>query len=910
MSSNGLEESAAQESAAQESLVQESLVQESVGQESLGQESAAQESAAQESLVQESVVQESLGQESAAQESAAQESAAQESSPQESSPQEFSPQESAAQESAAQESAAQESSAQESSAQESAAQESSAQESSAQESAAQESSAQESLQSTFDTIGYLTVTGPFVLPTDPAYTFDDNFVFLTEAQLKSMSTQEIANYKNTVSTSIGLEYSTLAVNQANYAIYNLYIQLYQSTINGVKYQLQYNAASNYTLKQIQTDLDLQDKNTRIKIEYYESEIDEKTKIMDESISSISSLSRKLSSLDLTIPYIGGGLEYSTLYIKSLGYDALIAEKEAELDKLNADVDTAAFEESTLYKNYVDSTLRWKITSNTLDKLHTRSNAIRTMLTRSLIDIATAEDEYNSTVVGISTLSSLRELVSLRTLYENELAKLAAEENNYIDSQNIFTTADVQYQNIWSGGSIQNVTNTSATSQQSIALQARSMAQAQLYEASTSRHAARLSVSKLQTLLGLAKTSHYEATLDALEATVVSKSYLANTLKNYKLSSLQSVARFSSIYENANIDISTYSGLVKVYSSMYESSIIGASTMSTLNSVDQDRLKRLQEELTVTTHTLSILDDKQKKELDDYEKYILISSIHTRNMLSSMYAASTLSSLYYSTQNAIDFIKYGITSTNKGLIIAKNLFYAQSSILNSQYINLSYLDMQLNDSINTQERAAYEYRETFCRLQKINISRRYDGMVLGVIEAASNATVAAQATSATPVAAIVPNLNTPEIKNTYTTLTSINSFITSFSEIYNAYDEQSSNIKNISTCIDKKSKSWSTLQFYDDAMYYSGYSNTELQPFITSASADYSNKTIQTNDAIEVYSTAQKTIISLKNVVYNKYKSFFGDTDIENQESTISSFMVQGYKQASLNLLKQNLPLTF
>jgi hypothetical protein len=569
-----------------------------------------------------------------------------------------------------------------------------------------------------------------------------------------------------------------------------------------------------------------------------------------------------------------------------------------------DLDTALFQESTLYQNYLDSTLRWRNKVNTVEQLHTRSNAIQSILTRKRIAVQIAEDEYNSTVNGISTLSSLYEYVSLYNIYESSISTQISMENIYIESKTIFTNADIQYQNM------QDITNTRPGSQKSIALQARTMAQAQLEQASTNRYTARLNVSKLKTLLGLANTSYYDTVLDALEATVISKSYLANRLKNFKLSSLESVVKFSSIYENANINLSTYSGLVKVYSTMYESSIIAASTMSSLTEIDRANLKRLEEQSTATAYAISICNTKQKEEMDDYNRYTFIHSIHTRNEISSIYAVSTLSSLYYSTKRAIDSIKDDISSTNKGLLIANNLFYAQSSILNSEYINLSYLDMQLNDSINTQERAAYEYRETFCRLERINISRRYDGMVIGVIQAASNATETAQATSPSPVVPRVPNLNIPEIRYAYATLTSINSFIASFSKIYEAYDGQSSNIKNISTFIDKKSKSWSTLQSHSDKMYYSDYKNTYLQPSINEATADYSNQIKNTKEAIEVYSTTQNTISSLKTIVYTTYKTFFGPTEIENQESTISSFMVKGYKQASLNLLNQNLPFTF
>jgi len=314
--------------------------------------------------------------------------------------------------------------------------------------------------------------------------------------------------------------------------------------------------------------------------------------------------------------------------------------------------------------------------------------------------------------------------------------------------------------------------------------------------------------------------------------------------------------------------------------------------------------------------------------------------------------STVSSFYTSTNNAV------IRMTNRvkelDILIAGNntMIFANSSILNNQLINLAIFDTQIKNNINIQERASYEYRETYCRLKRIDLQNSYESQVLNAIQIAS--TTSGQLQASNPSIAITPtpaNLNTPPITSAYNSLVSINTFLSNFTTIYGAYDMQMSNIQKLSTSIGAQSNAWSTLSFYDSDNFYNvpmptislnmlGGANDEVSgeevvggqqqigglsiilptksfdntrrvmaDKAAAANFDFSQKQEIVATALQTYVAGNKTIASAKQQFSTTYTTFFNGSEILTQESTISSFMISGYNQAIANLAAQGIIFT-
>jgi hypothetical protein len=506
-------------------------------------------------------------------------------------------------------------------------------------------------------------------------------------------------------------------------------------------------------------------------------------------------------------------------------------------------------------------------------------------------------------------------------------------NKYISALTIFTEADIAYTNSIPQQGGKQIGGATVPGNQ-ILWSARNMANQALATAKASKEAAEKLTSELQTLAGIANTYLYDTTITNLENTVIAKMYLLNTLNGYKTSSLKSVAKFSSIYDQAMVDMKEYNAQVKMYSSFYESSLIGASTLLGLADEDNRTIATEQAAADAISWSISSLNVTYDNYTSSYYGYILLSSMYKEQNRMALETLSTVSSFYTSTNNAMITMSNTVDNLDRSIAQSTTAVFAQSSILNSQLINLAIFDTQIKNNVNIQERASYEYRETFCRLKRIDLQNSYESQVLSVIQAAS--TTSGQLQAANPMVAITPttaNLNTPAITNAYTSLTSINSFLSNFNTIYNAYDSQTGNIQNLSTSIGAQNNAWSTLSIYDSAIFYNiiplptmgGGGNDEVQQIgglsmveekrfdnkrremedkAAAANFDFSQKQGIVAMALQTYIMGQKTLASAKQQFSTGYTPFFNGSEILAQESTISSFMISGYRQAIANLAAQ------
>jgi hypothetical protein len=437
-------------------------------------------------------------------------------------------------------------------------------------------------------------------------------------------------------------------------------------------------------------------------------------------------------------------------------------------------------------------------------------------------------------------------------------------------------------------------------------QALQMAEKAKKDALDKKNAADENVATLKTLAGIAQTDVYEATLAALEATVISKIKLANTYMNYKLSSIAAVANFSSMYEDSVLDISTYDGMISMYSSFYESSLAGASTLLGLADEDQREADYEQAQADAISHQMSSMIDDYNANMSSYYGYIDLSTFYVKQLDADKELLSSLSSFYDSTNAAVTAMRSTLDSLNKNLMDTDATYFVESSILNAEIIQQNIFLTQILDSVNSQESASYSYRETYCRLERIDLQTNYEGLVLNAVQLASTQTGIAQESSDTPVPDVAINLNTPDIVASYTTLASLNNFMDSFSTMYYTYDMQTSNIAAISTSLGAEKNTLSTFTFYDEIAYYTPQLINSIRSPWTAASVDYERNKANIPLMMQTYSNAQQTIAAAKQQFSTNYSAFFTPDQIAAQESEISSFMIDGYTNAIQNLAAQGI----
>jgi hypothetical protein len=787
---------------------------------------------------------------------------------------------------------------------------------SAQPSTVEMFSAQPSTTFMFDPTAYQTLTNSntVTIPTGGPYDFNDGFVSLTEDVLQNMSLDELIGYSNVVSTSAGLEYSTILANQAIQSQYDLLIQLSQSTIDGLSYELQLNDAEKFKNAQRQSYLYEQSTLYVSTIAQYEMDISTQSNIILTTTSTIDALTYESGIIDSTIAkedsdFVSSAKGYSTLYYTFLGWDAQLRSQICTIKEISSILENDIRSERAAYENLLDKTQTWVQKSGELSTLYDRDRALRSTLTQQEIDEATAVANHSSTLYGISTLSTMYKAAVANRNYAISLSTLASLTSKHSRSVVVFTEADLAYTN--SIGQTGGKQRGGAVQGDTTLWTARNMASTSMATALYNKKSSEDTTSALRTLAGIANTDLYDATLANLEGTVISKIRLVDTMVRHKEEAIKRVETFSSIYEAAALDMSTYDGLIKMYSTFYESSMVAASTLTGLADEDDATIEREQREADRISWRMSSLGISYDEYTSSYNGYILLSSFYTKRARDKQEEFVTCGGRIEEGRGRIREMSVRITSLDREIMDNNVTIFTQSSIINSEKINLAKFDMQIKDSLNMQERASYEYRETFCRLKRIDLQNSYESQVLNAIKAAS--TMSGQMQAANPGVRINPtpvNLNTPPITNVYTSLTSINSFLDTFTNIYKVYDAQNVNIQSLSTSIGAESNSWSTLLKYDSDNFYSVIIDPSLQSRVNTEHANLLNSQMAVAEALRSYTNKQGDIASAKSVFTTGYSSFFTQSEIANQEVEISSFMITGYKQAIENMLKQGILFSF
>lgn len=715
------------------------------------------------------------------------------------------------------------------------------------------------------------------------------FAQLSDSELQSMDLSSLQTYYNIVLNVINLETSTITGTQAVQAQYDYLIMNSQSTINGLGYEI--TANSNLIIAgDVRSNLLVQSNATLdSSIILYNSSITAYSAIIDQADRDINSLNMESSSITAALRqsdfiFNSSAVYYSSLYMNFMAKEQLYQNCLSNISTTSTLLSNAIIKERLSFSNWQVSSAFTVARSAELSTLYLNSNAIKSTLTQYITNETNAIANLNSTNTGLIAISSLYTTALINQQYYQALSTQSGVFGLYSAAYSTYMTVNAQ--------SMAAPTNT-------VLLAAKNMSQQRLSTLTVNSNQSVAQVTSLQALVAGATTDTYAASLKAAEDAIQLEVDNVRRFQGYYDSSISAVSYFSTLFEQATVDITSSLQAVNIFSTFYTSSIAGSNALMDLAAADEEIIATQQSEIDVLSLTISSLGFAYSSMTSSYSGWISYSSLMTQQIAQANTDLVAYSTFFESTSMAITRFNgelQGVESSITGNMLS---IRTQSSILESETINMLGYETLIGVCFNMEEQATYQYRETYVRQRRLTLQEYYDSCVLQQVQATStqNGNLIRQAAGAT-VTPIAINLNTPTINLAYNNLTTVTTFLNSFTSIYTNYDIQTQNLLNISTSIGNQREAYSTLTTFSNQFQLFPLNTTAGQGFSNAQNAFVSRqantRTLQSNSAL-----TQAQINTAKNTFLTTYQAVFLSSDIIANESTISSFLIQGFRAAGV-----------
>jgi hypothetical protein len=604
-------------------------------------------------------------------------------------------------------------------------------------------------------------------------------------------------------------------------------------------------------------------------------------------------------------FIIAATQYSSMYYIYEGFQKQYNSNVTVLDGVNTRLRQAVRQKEKSYEALQESTARWVTASELLSSFYKQRKEIDSVLTRQRTDESILYMQYVSSSAAVSTITSVYTAAVANETYALALSTATQKVTEYSAALEMFQSADLLYNN-----SIpQNGGGPSGTVLGNSALwAARTMAYQRLQTIEQEKIAAQNAAGNLQNLAGLANTTAYEALLLSYDTTILGYETLEQAFRKYKISSLQAVDTFSSMFEQSVIDINKFSQEISMFNYLYDSSITAASSLSKraaleLSSIIGDNFTYI-----AISDSISSLNDQYTEVFGRYNSNIAHSTTYALQYYSSMSNVSMYTTYYDSTQRAIQAMTSELYGAGGLLTIYNNTVFTNSSILNKEILNTKDYETQIKFYTNLEDMSIYQYRETYCRAQRKEYQITYESNVFLAVDYAQRLTEeqrlrAAQGTIDTPIAA---DLTGPLISKSYANLDSMNTFLASFAHLYNTYDTQYSNITKLSTSIGHEGSAWSTVDFYTAAKYFSTPVIRNIEYLVNNSCEIFASAQLSTSRVLNRFDATQTIINTKKLTVLSTLEKFFTQEEISSQTVLISTFLIQSVADATAILESQGI----
>jgi hypothetical protein len=296
-------------------------------------------------------------------------------------------------------------------------------------------------------------------------------------------------------------------------------------------------------------------------------------------------------------------------------------------------------------------------------------------------------------------------------------------------------------------------------------------------------------------------------------------------------------------------------------------------------------------------TISSLYNQHSEYTSTYSGHMVYSSLMKKKVQDATANISLYTSLYASTTAEVSVKSKRLEDTERAISNNITEINTMSSILEMEKINVMKYQRDVAASFNMEELSAYKYRETFVRLKKAEAQRYYEACVLDQVQKTStqNAKLKLQAGN-TPFTLTPINTNTETINLAYTNITTIDSFLNTFSDIYTNYSIQNLNLDAMSTSINNKQNEYSSFVAYSNRLRIDPTNETLIQTVLASRRS-LTNIDYTTNKNLNNIELTQQQINTAKDKFLVTYQNIFFSYDIIENEKVISSFLIKGFNSA-------------
>jgi hypothetical protein len=762
-------------------------------------------------------------------------------------------------------------------------------------------------------VEYITISGP--VPSLPENPFEvvNQLLLKTNDELKQMDMKDLMKYSSSISTSIALEASTLKANQAVQARYLYLTMESQRIIDELDAQIAMNKAmiDSYTEHEETYDYDKMSTayiSTMAEYEAYIALLRQYIAMYNSSLSSYVNIQSQIDAENSV--FNKAATQYSSLYMIYYAYQTQYDNLSSELTAVTTRLDYARGSEKASYEALEESTLRWNYITDTLASLRSRRPGIQENIIVCTREESRTYLNYMSTLDALQKISSIYFAALANETYARSISTATSLTTDYSYALERFNEAELLYKNsLPQGGGGES----GSVQGNSVLLAARSMAYQQLQRAEADKIAAENATAGLLNLAGLANTDAYETMLLGYDNSILAHATTEQKYRNYKLSSLQQVAEFSSIYDTSVADIQRYSQQVKEFSSFYESSLIGASTLLSLSEIDLSTIEGDTADYYAVSWSISSLNERYSTCLSEFDTAVKLSTLFQEEYLQARKIFYQNTEYYDSTNKqvlALTYELFGTTGSNGLINVYNNTIFTYSSILNRELINEKIYDTQIKEFIHLQDMAMHEYRETYCRSTRFAYQKDYESKVYAEVLYAQSLTDAQQANSppGVTVAPVPANLTTAVVSDSYAKLVSIYSFLDLFEAIYTTFDTQATNIKTLSTSVGNEFSAWSTLDFYTKAQFanrtwatrtYGEELMSSISKYITLSCDTFTAAQLNTSTVRNTYALAQSTLDMKKRAIRLNLPRFYSAAEILDQDTVISSFIIQSIDEANI-----------
>ena len=714
------------------------------------------------------------------------------------------------------------------------------------------------------------------------------FTKLTDAQLLEMSPEQLSAYALTVSTAIGLQYSTIASDLVVQAQYDYMILTSQSTITGLDYEITANDNAIIAADIRTAQIDAENAAIDSTIASYQTQITSFDKVISDSDRAITALTAESAQIDADIAktdaeFISSATGYSSMYLTYMAKEILYQNCLSDISTTSSLYDVAAAEENFFLRNLEESTANVVARTAELSSLYLQGDQIQSSLSQYVIDETLANAALASTNIGIAAISSVYATALINQQYFQQTSTLRGIDDSLTAAQTAVTSARAL---------------AAAKPTDTVLAAAATMAQQRLTTLTTSKTSLTAEVTALQALVTDATAISLDTAISAAEAAIQLETINVSTFQGYADAASAEIVYYSTMFEQANVEIVSSLAAVELYSSLYNSSIAGSNALMLLVTQDTSSISGQQAEVDAISIAVNSLNIQYDQYVSSFNGWISYSSLMNKEIEKADADLILFSTLYESTSVVVKSLSNDLDQIQSSIVGNDSDIYTLSTILESEIVNMIAHQADVAASFNQEEYSAYQFRETYVRLRRADAQKYYDACIVQQVQNTStqNATLKAQAgpSAFTPLPI---NLNTPAINLAYTNLTTITSFLDTFSNIYTNYNIQTTNLEGVSTSIGNQRTAYSTVTFFTKMTRLNPTNPNIGQSFSNAQTAFIANQTT-TNNLMNNVALTQVQINAAKNRFLTTYHAVFLSSDIMANESTISSFLIAGFNGAA------------